>query len=230
MGLELYADIEPLLGFAEETERLYQHYLDILSDRGAETLLDVGCGSGRFLQKAAALPAIRKTVGVDLSETMVARARRRGIEAHCIDVCRLSGRFDTVTAVFDVLNYLSPEALPTFLNCISDRLEKGGFFAADINTLTGFEEVAPGSLIYSDDTRLVAIDAFFENGTLHTTIDDFQTAKNGLYRRRSDTVVQYYHPVERLAEACERLELTTSYPVTLFADLPDKEILIFRKR
>ncbi len=230
MGLELYGRIEELLGFEEETERLYDLYIEILRSWRPRSLLDVGCGSGRFLQKAKEALSLQKAYGVDLSVEMVRRAKKRGVQAEAVDVCKVPECFEAATAIFDVLNYLSPNELPRFLACVEDRLETGGVFLADVNTLTGFDEVAQGALVRSVDDRLLALESVFDGKRLETTIDYFEKAEEGRYIRQRDRVVQYYHDPIDLAKGCEGLELVQSYPVALYADAPDKEILLFRKQ
>ncbi len=229
MGLELYADIEPLLGFDEEIRSLYDLYIEILQSWEPASLIDIGCGSGAFLAKAKEALQPERAYGVDLSEKMVRRAREAGVEAERIDLCEVEGRFDAATAVFDVLNYLPREELVRFLGCVEKILVPGGVFIADINTLFGFEEVAPGALVRSFEEKFLALDSIFEDGVLETRIDYFETEKEGRYVRRSDTIVQYYHRPEEIARM-SGLELIQSYPLRMYADEPDKEILLFKKR
>ncbi|WP_353662994.1 class I SAM-dependent methyltransferase [Hydrogenimonas sp. SS33] len=230
MGLELYAKIEPLLGFDEEIDALHDLYLEILSDWRPETLIDIGCGSGRFLRRARETLGLKRAYGVDLSETMVRRARETGVEADAVDVCDVQARFDAATAVFDVLNYLPDEALPRFFGCVAGVLKPGGIFLADINTQTGFEEVAPGSLIRSHKTWLLALDAVYDAPELRTKIELFTKREGECYSRESDIVTQYYHDPARLAQQCGDLELIQSYPVRMYADEPDKELLLFKRK
>jgi SAM-dependent methyltransferase len=228
VGLELYARIEPLLGFEREVERLYALYAEILESWEVDSLVDIGCGNGKFLKKLETELKISRLYGVDLSEGMVARARALGVACDAKDICDVRERFDAATAVFDVLNYLPPGSVGGFLDCVAERLHEGGVFLADVNTLFGFEEVAPGTLVRHFDDRFLAVDATFESGRLTTAIDYFE--KEGeCYRRESDRVVQYWHDPAVLAEACEKLDLVQSYPVAMYGDEPDKEILLFKK-
>jgi len=63
--------------------------LEMLDPRPGERVLEVGFGGGGLL--AASISAGAVTVGVDISEEMVARARRRfpGAELHCARAERL---------------------------------------------------------------------------------------------------------------------------------------------
>ena len=64
-----------------------QTVLSLLPDLTGMTVLDAGCGTGRYLQRLRALGA--KPIGLDLSAAMLARARdvtpriARAISAHC---------------------------------------------------------------------------------------------------------------------------------------------------
>jgi predicted TPR repeat methyltransferase len=228
VGLELYARIEPMLGFEEEVESLYDLYARILESWRPASLVDIGCGNGRFLRKLRKSLKIPRLYGVDLSEEMVARAKALGVDADAVDICEVRERFDAATAVFDVLNYIPPAKIGPFLRCVADVLEVGGIFLADVNTLYGFEEIAPGTLVREERGRFLTVDADYSEGVLRTKLDLFER-EGKCWRRESDTVVQYFHEPETLARASESLELVQSYPVTMYGEEPDKEILLFKK-
>ncbi len=229
MGLELYAKIEELLGFEEEADSLYDFYITLLEKWEPASLIDVGCGSGKFLLRIQERLAMKRAYGVDLSEKMVERAGEAGVNADAIDVCRVGDTFDAATAIFDVLNYLDDRELGGFLGCVRDVLVPGGIFVADINTRFGFEEIAPGSLIRSNDERCLALDSQFDGNRLETAIDYFEKGEDGCYMRERDTVTQYYHAVESIATMCEGLELIQTFPLAIYADEADKEVLPFKK-
>jgi len=230
VGLELYAKIEPLLGFEEEIDSLYRLHLEILAPWKPQSLLDIGCGSGNFLQSAQKSLSLKRAFGVDLSDTMIERARRKGVDAEAADLCDLTERFDAATAVFDVLNYLRADELHRFMGCVENVLEPGGVFAADINTLYGFEEIAQGALVKRSKSGVLVLESLFQEGRLETSIEFFSEDGSGCYRREEDCVVQYHHEVEAIASS-SRLELLQVYPVSLYGgDEPDKELLLFRKR
>ncbi len=229
VGLELYAKIEPLLGFEDEAERLYELYIEILKSWRPETLIDIGCGSGKFLSFVKESLAAKRVFGVDLSETMVSRAKKRGVEAEVLDICALDESFEAATAVFDVLNYLDENGLRRFMGCVEEILRPGGIFIADINTLYGFEELSPGALVRESQEGFLVLDSEFEEGRLETSIDFFQEDEKGCYRREHDTILQYYHTVESIAGA-SGLELIQVYPVALYSDVADKEVLLLQKR
>ena len=228
VGLELYAKIEPLLGFEDAVEGLYDFYIDLLKSWNPHSLIDIGCGSGTFLQRLQKNIELDRAYGIDLSKTMVERAKLLGIDVEAKDLCDVDELFDAATAVFDVLNYLDFESLDQFMECVCKILKPGGIFIADINTLFGFEEVAQGSLIRENEKTFVILDSVFDNGRLITNLTLFEEENRGCYKRSKDTIVQYYHETEKLSHI-GGLDLIQSFSIEMYADVADKEVLVFKK-
>ncbi len=73
-------------------------------------VLDVGCGTGGWLiETATRYPTIEALVGVDISRTMVRRARQKACAAHVNDRARFQtmdalGMLDFQTSSFDLVN------------------------------------------------------------------------------------------------------------------------------
>ncbi len=224
-ALDLYAKVEDLLGVKEAAPRLYAHYLLALQAIDFRSLLDVGCGSGDFIvQLQGAFPEVRFE-GIDLSPEMVRRAGEQGVDARCIDLCDVRECYDVVTCVFDMLNYLSPEELPAFLNCLKERLNPGGVLLCDLNTLYGFEEVAVGAFTAEDDRRFVAIESDFEAGVYEADFTLFER-EGECWRKSSQTIRQYHYSPEEIAGLLGA-EMVQRDPVTLYAEEPDKAFLVY---
>jgi ubiquinone/menaquinone biosynthesis C-methylase UbiE len=71
----------------------------------ADKLLDLGCGTGEDATHFASLGA--SVLAVDSSMEMVAKARAKGANAHCLrveEITSLSGTYDLVLSNFGVLN------------------------------------------------------------------------------------------------------------------------------
>jgi len=225
-ALDLYAKVEDLLGVKEAAPRLYAHYLLALQEFNFHSLLDVGCGSGDFIiQLRGAFPEARFE-GIDLSPEMGRRAGEQGVDARCVDLCELDVTYDVITCVFDMLNYLSPEELPVFLSCLKKRLNPGGLLLCDLNTLYGFEEVAVGAFTAEDETRFVAIESDFEAGVYEADFILFER-EGKCWRKSSQSIRQYDHSPEEIA-ALLGAEMVHRDPVTLYAEEPDKEFLVYR--
>jgi len=226
-ALDLYAKVEDLLGVYEAAPKLYAHYLLALQSLEWQSLLDVGCGSGEFLiSMQGAFPG-HSMQGIDLSPEMVRRARSRGVEAECVDLCKMEDSFDAITCVFDMLNYLSPAELPGFLACLKDRLNSGGMLLADLNTLYGFEEIAVGAFTAEDEDRFLAIESDYEEGVYTAEFTLFERSEKCWYKS-FQSIRQYCHAPETIARIAG-LELISQVPVNLYGDEADKVFLVYRK-
>jgi len=227
-SLDLYAKVEDLLGVKEAAPSLYAHYLLFLNSQDLTSLLDVGCGSGDFLRQMQGALDIPKVKGIDLSPLMVAQTLEQGYDAECIDLCDLSGKYDVITAVFDMLNYLDAAQLQRFLSCVKAHLNEGGVFLCDINTLFGFENVAVGSFIVDDDSRFLTVDSDFEEGEYISEFTLFE--KEGeCFKKSQETIRQYYHTVDELVK-WSGLELIVNDGVNLYElEESDKKFVVLRK-
>ena len=227
-SLDLYAKVEDLLGVKEVSPRLYAHYLLFLNTIDFETLLDVGCGSGDFLlqmQKALDIPQVK---GIDLSPLMVSKTRAYDIDAECIDLCELKAEYDVITAVFDMLNYLTQEQLKVFLKCVTNHLKPEGVFLCDINTLYGFENVAVGSFIVDDEERFLTVDSDFVEGEYISEFTLFEK-DDEKYKKSQETIRQYYHTVEDIVKY-SGLALVTNDDVNLYElEEMDKHFIVLKK-
>ncbi len=232
-SLDLYAKVEDLLGVKEAAPTLYAHYLLFLNSVDFESLLDVGCGSGDFLRQMQGALAIEEIMGIDLSPVMVSRTAGKGIPSQCINLCALSGKYDVITAVFDMLNYLDKEALKCFLLCVNEHLNEGGYFLCDINTLYGFENVAVGSYIVDDDERFLTVDSDFEAGEYSSEFTLFEKegkGLNGCFTKSQETIKQYYHEIDEII-TLSGLELVSSDDVSLYEmEEADKLFVVLQKR
>jgi len=226
--LDLYAKVEDLLGVKEAAPSLYAHYLLFLNPIDFTSLLDVGCGSGDFLVQMKQALSLGQVKGIDLSPLMVSKTRELGIDAQCIDLCKLEGTYDVITAVFDMLNYLSKEELKTFLVCVKEHLNEDGIFLCDINTLYGFENVAVGSFIVDDEERFLTVDSDFEENEYSAEFTLFEK-ENNLYKKSQEMIKQYYYSVEELVKY-SGLELIANDDVNLYDfDEADKRFVVLGK-
>lgn len=172
-SLDLYAKIEPLIGFDEQYEKLYQIYLEWLKSLHVKTILDVGCGNGKFLKHLQ--HSGFKAQGIERSEHMVERSLHLGVEASTKELSQLpQNSFDCVVAIADVLNYISPDEIGTFFKQVNGVLKQGGYFLCDVNTLHGFENVADGVMTKENDELFLCVEANFEDKQLQTHISLFE--------------------------------------------------------
>ncbi len=227
-ALDLYSKVEDLLGVNEVTPTLYSHYFLTLDRLKFNSLLDIGCGRGKFLAQAKErFPSIERIMGIDLSPLMVKETQNRGVDARCIDICKLNQKFKIITAIFDMVNYLDDNELIDFLDCVEHTLEDGGYFICDINTLYAFEEIAVGSFIKDGGDRFVTIDSFFEDNEYYSEFTLFERVGD-VFKKSKESITQYYHRVERLIELTN-LKLIEQSSISVYADKPEKHYLTFKK-
>jgi len=220
----MYAKIEPLIGFYEEYEKLYDEYEKIIKSIKFKNLLDVGCGNGSFLTRFK-----DNAKGIDISPKMVEIAKQKGLKVECKNLEQIEEKFDLITAIGDVLNYLNKTELISFLQNIKRSLNENGHFICDINTLYGFEEITQGVLIKDTHDKFLAIEAEFLNNTLNTNFTLFQKQNKNCYLKENWSIKQYFYTPKQI-EKILQLKLTKIKKINLFSDnLPDKIILIFKK-
>jgi cyclopropane fatty-acyl-phospholipid synthase-like methyltransferase len=232
--LDLYARVEHLLGIEEATYKLHQVYIDLLDEykinsNDIKSVLDLGCGRGLLIEKL--LEKKVEASGIDLSGVMVNDAKAKNLEVQLIDIADYHDKkFDAIVAVFDVLNFISPTEINEFLNAVSDSLNDGGYFIADVNSLHGFSDVAEGVMSVDMEDSFLNIDAIFDENILRTTFTLFEkkSEKEGdSFTKDQDEILQYFHPM-KLFRQQKSLKLIKNYAVSLY-DEDDKTLLIFKK-
>lgn len=225
-NLDLYAKIEPLIGFDEAYESLYQIYLDLLNKYEITTILDVGCGNGNLLLH---LQKRYEAEGIDLSSRMVEIALKKGVNASTQQLKTIKKKFDAIVAVGDVLNYLRADELKDFFIDIKATLNQGGIFICDVNTLHGFEEVTAGSMSVDFGDQFLTIDSEYLDDILTTEMTLFEKHTEDCYKKEQDTILQFYHDSKRM-ESVTALKLSKEEPLNMFSQEEDKIIYIFENR
>lgn len=225
-NLDLYAKAEHLLGIEDATEALYDLYRSELDDKDVKTLLDVGCGRGGFMTRMKSDGVTVK--GIDLSSVMVSECTKASLNAECIDITEVTGKFDAIVSIFDVLNFMDKTEVIRFLNAVAEKLEDDGVFIADINTLYGFSDVAEGTMSNDTEKEFLSVDASFQNDELHTKFTLFEKQDGDVYKKYQDTIVQHFHKI-KIFQNIANLKLVEKQTFSLY-DTEDKTLLIFKKK
>jgi len=197
-ALDLYASIEEYFDFEEEMHHLYKTIGHTVLSKDPKTLIDIGCGQGEFCH-IMSLNGI-KTFGVDLSAKQIESAVSKGTNAKCIDIKDVQETFECATATFDVINYISKQAIKAFLQNCYKVLNTQGYFIFDINSMYGFENVAQGTLNIDTKNKFIAIDANFDENILYTDMvvfDKINDTKNSFVQQRG-TIEQFCYEKEEL--------------------------------
>ena len=101
------------------------------------SVLDLCCGTGLLAGELIARGY--HVVGVDASEAMLARARKRlgpevVLSRMTLPDLAVDGGFDAAVCTFDGLNYLAPDALRLTMAAVVDCLRPGGWLVFDLHT------------------------------------------------------------------------------------------------
>jgi len=109
--------------YVKAGQRLY-----VPSFEGCQSVLDIGCGRGEFLEimREANIPAM----GIDLSRESVAICRLKGLEAETADLFTYVAGLpeESLDGIFcaQVVEHLPPERLPEMIQLCAGRLARNG--------------------------------------------------------------------------------------------------------
>lgn len=223
-SLDLYAKIEPLIGFYDEYERLYSSYLKKIKSLHVKSILDIGCGNGRFLKHLK--DASFNHLGIDRSKEMVKRACELEVNAKVIELSELKeNTFECVTAIGDVVNYIKDEELEEFFCGVKRVLTKEGYFLFDINTEVGFE-LTDGVMVKDFEDKFLSIEADFNGQTLQTSITFFEK-QDKFFKRYKANITQYFHHLERFKHI-EGFEVVSTSFLGMFESEDEKMLIVLK--
>jgi SAM-dependent methyltransferase len=204
-------------------------------------MLDVCCGTGQcarfFLDRGF------RVTGVDLSEAMLAHARKnagehlssgaaRFVQADASDFA-VDAEFGLVISTFDALNHLPDEtALESCFRSVAAATARGGWFVFDLNTRGGIGRWNGVTVTDSDDTYLVRRGAYDGGLRAETVITGFMREHDGRYARLEETVYNTLFETARVAELLAQTGWQSAYFATLddlgrAVDNPEQESRIF---
>lgn len=103
--------------------------LSVLKENVFKSVLDVGCGDGRFLREVLNFCPDATCLGIDYSDKAIAFAKAFNpqIDYVCLDITttRLDRQFDIIT-MGEVLEHIPPEQVPLFLKSVANLLTPNG--------------------------------------------------------------------------------------------------------
>lgn len=106
-----------------------QLVLDQLEKISFSSIVDIGCGDGRFLREIAQTYPGKQLLGVDASERAIrlAQALNPELDYRASDIVQnpLAATFDVATLI-EVIEHIPPAALPDFLGAVAKAIQPGG--------------------------------------------------------------------------------------------------------
>jgi SAM-dependent methyltransferase len=174
----------------------------------ARSVLELACGTGSIL---ARLRPWYEVAGVDLSEEMLAVARRklRGVELVHADMTRvrLGRRFDAVLCLYDSVNHLLRFAQwEAVFDRAREHLEPDGLFVFDVNTERRLAALAaaPPAVQWLDGSVLLTDVADAGGGVVDWRLRVFEHTGGDRYRLHDSTIPERSFPLEQIRESLAR--------------------------
>ena len=175
------------------------------------TVLDLACGTGSLTWLLAARGY--ETIGVDLSEEMLAQAREKGgadfsgippLFLHqSMDKLDLYGTIDACVCCLDSVNYVtSPSRLKRAFQRVHLFLMPGGVFIFDVNTPAKLKKMdGQVFLDETDDTYCVWRAEYSPRRRICTYgMDIFRRGENGAWLRGQEVHREYAYETAELAD------------------------------
>lgn len=103
---------------------------NLLREVEFSSLIDIGCGDGRFLSEVNTQFPAKRLVGIDYSEKAIDLARRMNprVRYEHRDLLRSPSaeQFDVAT-LLEVIEHIPPESLPSFMAAVAKEIRPGGY-------------------------------------------------------------------------------------------------------
>ena len=195
-------------------ENWSQYFILKLKSFGVQTGLDIGCGGGYFTR--AFTRAGFQMTGMDISPQMLDTAQRKALEEGAraeyilgdISKKKPQKRFEFVTAINDLINYIPKDKLKSALKNIHASLKKGGVFLFDVSSPRKFQTKIANT-VSVDDRDEVTYLAFNRLEGDKAILEVTLFIKDGeKYIRKDETHLQYVYTEEELCAALEESGFT----------------------
>ncbi len=178
-------------------------HLELVGNVAGASVLDAGCGEGRFARMLAERGA--KVSAIDLSTKMIEHALRieseepLGVDYQVRDMCALPFAAETFDLVVAYLSIIDVEDYETALSEITRVLKPGGRFIFSLvhpcfsPPVWGWEPREPGKIPLRDKDRLFRkVDNYFPSTEIRFRMWPTAPAET----------INYHRPVSEYAHAC----------------------------
>ena len=213
------ADIYDLIESESRYQTFKDHWKNILSGRGIETMLDVSIGSGSATLQLAELGV--SLSGSDLSGEMLASCRKKA-EARQLKVelqqCdfrtvaeHFSGPFDCVASTGNSLPYVTNGEALDVLGQMDRLVKPGGYLYVDIRNWDKILETKQRFYLYNptflDDVRMNLVQVWDHHGDGSMTFNLLYTFERGNKIIQKEIFEERYFPLKRrlLLDGLKRL-------------------------
>lgn len=174
------------------------------------SVLELGCGTGRILELLGS--RFSDLNGVDISERMLERARKRIPSGtfYRMDMCDLAidREFDLILCMFDTINHLLTfEKWQQTFAGIAGHLKPGGTFIMDCNTpqrLSRLSLFPPDVRRFAGGGCLVMEIQEDREGYFLFDTDIFMPLRRDRFKRYHLAIEEYAPPTERVVETLKK--------------------------
>jgi|ERR1035437_1666773 SAM-dependent methyltransferase len=171
----------------------------------AHSVLELGCGTGAIL---AGLGSGFSLTGMDVSEAMLAHARRRSPGARLIhgDITSFSldTKFDVIISVYDTINHvITFDGWKKVFANVAAHLHQGGLFIFDLNPvgrLRDLGDMAPWVYDFDGHTLIMDVD-FTDEPLARWNIRIFEKQRDATYRQHRETILELAVALDQVRDA-----------------------------
>lgn len=119
-----------LLGWGLEYLCYQEHIKRIVEYLAPQSIIDVGCGDGRFL---GSLGDVTKRIGIDMEPRAIALAKalNSDIDFMCVDIKKITELSDVAVAI-EVLEHVPDEQVQEFIASLFSVVKKGGYIVISV--------------------------------------------------------------------------------------------------
>jgi ubiquinone/menaquinone biosynthesis C-methylase UbiE len=199
-------------GSLEFSRQVFRRVVEVCQERGVPSgrHLDLGCGTGTLAILMA--EAGWEVIGLDLSEAMLAKAKRKAWDAgQTVEFVHRDMRHfpameavNLVTAVYDTLNHLLfVEDVEATFRGVTRMLLPGGLFVFDVNTEATFRQIWGGVTHFIDSPSASTVyQMTYEAGTrlAKGLVTGFLRCGDHFEKFREEILERYWPPEE--LESC----------------------------
>lgn len=171
----------------------------------AETLLELGCGTGSMLQL---LSEHYLVTGIDVSTDMLSIAMQKVPNAkyvlHDMTTFELSQKFDVIICVFDTINHvLNFEDWKQLFTNVKNHLNEDGLFIFDMNTNVRLKRIttAPPLIRGFNDNYVIMSGADAGDDVTNWNIKIFEHQHDRIFELFEDNVLEIAFPIDQVEEA-----------------------------